>query len=147
MARDGFLEHYVLGLHSSTKHNSTAYGYSVVAGATIAAVTKVDKAPSLLDVFMFIVGASAGFALINATATRGYQAEMPSEPPEVVALGTTFSMVSISAAAGAAIGVAYALSGWLAWVVASFAATLVYVLLVGLELGLAARAHPRGGRS
>jgi hypothetical protein len=71
---------------------------------------------------------------------------MPSEPAEVVALGTSFSIVSISATAGAAIGVAYALWGWLAWLAGSFTATLVYVLLVGLELGLAARAHPRGAR-
>jgi hypothetical protein len=146
MARDGFLEHYVLGLRSSTKHNSTAYGYTIAMAATYGAVARIDKAPSLLDVFMFIVGASAAFALINATATAGFRAEMPSEPAEVVALGTSFSIVSISATAGAAIGVAYALWGWLAWLAGSFTATLVYVLLVGLELGLAARAHPRGAR-
>jgi hypothetical protein len=142
---DGFLHHYVGGLRSSTKHNSPAYGYTVAAGASIAALTRVEGAPSLLEVFLFVAGTSLAFAVINATTTSGYRAEMPSEPPEVVALGTTFSAISITAAVAAAVGIGYALSGWVAWGVGAFALTVVYVLIVGVELGLASRAHPRGG--
>jgi hypothetical protein len=145
--RNGFAEHYVLGLRSSTKHNAPAYGYSVAAGATLAALTKVDGSPSLLDVFLFIIGASSAFALVNIAGTSMFRAEMPSEPPVVVALGTTFSVVSISGATGSAVGIAYLLSGWLAWGLGALSFTLVYQLLLGLELGIAARTHPRGAQN
>jgi hypothetical protein len=142
----GLVEHYLLGLRSSTKNNTAAYGYSVAAGATIAALTKIGGAPSLLDIFLFVVGTSSGFALINVASTSAFSVKMPSEPPVVIALGTTFSVVSISAAVGSAVGVGYALGGWPAWALGALAFTLVYLLLLGLELALAARAHPRGAQ-
>jgi small-conductance mechanosensitive channel len=102
---------------------------------------------SILDVFMFILGASVAFAAVNTATTSFYRARMPDEPPVVVALGTSFSAVSISASAATVVGLGYLLAGWDAWLTASFAFTVTYLLLVGLELGLAARAHPRGGTS
>jgi hypothetical protein len=142
----GFPEHYLIGLRSSTKHNTAAYGYSIAAGSTLAAMTDVDGAPSLLDIFVFIAGTSVAFAAINIVSTAAFRARMPSEPPVVVALGTTFSMISISVAVASAVGIAYALQSWIAWGVGALTFTLVYLLLLGLELGLAARAHPRGAR-
>jgi hypothetical protein len=142
----GFAEHYLLGLRSSTQHNTAAYGYSIAAGGTIAAITNVDGAPTIADIFVFIAGTAAGFALVNVVSTSGFRAKMPSEPPVVVALGTTFSVISISVAVVSALGIAYAITDWLAWGVGAFTFTLVYLLLLGLELGLAARAHPRGAQ-
>ncbi|HET7048023.1 MAG TPA: hypothetical protein VFI54_07115 [Solirubrobacteraceae bacterium] len=71
---------------------------------------------------------------------------MPSEPAEVVARGTSFSAVSIGTATGAVVGLGYARSGWAAWLTGALAFTVLYVLMVGLELGLAGRAHPEGAK-
>lgn len=46
---------------------------------------------------------------------------------------------------GSATGVAFALSGWSAWLLGSLAFTLVYVTGVGAEIGFAAHQHPAGG--
>lgn len=71
---------------------------------------------------------------------------MPDEPAEVVALGTSFSVVSISAASGVVVGLGYALPNWPVWLIAAFAFTIIYSLGVGVELGLAARVHPEGAK-
>jgi hypothetical protein len=142
-----FGEHYLLGLRSSTKHNTPAYGFSIAAGAGVAAIMRIHGAPTLLDIFLFIAGTSLGFAVVTLASTRLFRIEMPAEPPVVVALGGSLSVISISAATGTAIGLAYVCSGWLAWLIPSLAFTLVYLLLVGLEIGIAAKIHPRGARS
>lgn len=63
----------------------------------------------------------------------------------VILLGTSLSVVSECASVGVATGVAYALSGWPAWLLAAAAFTLVYVVAVGAEIGVAAYRHPSGG--
>jgi hypothetical protein len=141
-----FAEHYMRGLRTSTKHNTPAYGYSIVTGSTFAAITNVHGAPTLGEIFAFIVGTGLAFAAVNIVSTGGFRVRMPSEPPVVVALGTTFSIVPITVSAAAGVGVAYLFGGLLAWGIGAFAFTLVYLLVVALQLGLAARAHPRGAQ-
>lgn len=102
--------------------------------------------PTILDVFVFVVGASIAFATVNTLSSHRFSERLPDEPAVVVLLGTTFSVFSISAAVGVAVGIAYAIPGWPAWLVSSFAFAGVYLLVVGLELGLAAKRHELGGQ-
>jgi hypothetical protein len=143
----GFLAHYVRGVRTSSRHNAAAYGFSIAATSSFAAVTKLDGAPSLLDIFVFIVGASVGFAILNAIASGGYSAEIPDEPAVVVLLGTSFSILSIAGAVGVAVGIGYTIGGWPAWLLGSLGFTLAYLLGTALELGIAAQLHERGGYS
>lgn len=143
----GFVAHYIRGVRTSSRHNAAAYGFSIAATGSFGVLTKLDGAPSLLDIFVFIVGASIGFAILNAIATEGYSTQMPDEPAVVVLLGTSFSIVSISAAVGVCVGIGYALGGWPAWILGSFAFTLVYLLATAVELGIAAQLHEEGGHS
>ena len=50
---------------------------------------------------------------------------------------------SIGAALGSVVGLAYAIHGALAWPAGSFAATSVYLLVVGAELAAAEHRHLR----
>jgi hypothetical protein len=142
--RDSLVRHYVVGLRRSTGHHAPAYGYSIAAGAAALVLTKLHGTPDLLSIFMFIVGTSSAVLLINLLATRVYRQESPEQPQPVVALGTSFSVVSISATTGIVIAIGYLLAGWEAWLVSGFVFTTVYLVLVGLELAVAVLLHPRG---
>jgi succinate dehydrogenase/fumarate reductase cytochrome b subunit len=139
-------EHHVLrGIRTSTANNASAYGFSLTVAGSFGALNKVRGEPSWLELFLFLVGACAGFALVNTLSTRFFRKESPDEPELVISLATSLSMFSVCASVAAATGVAFALSGWAAWFLAALAFTLVYVVGVGAEIGLAAHQHRSGG--
>jgi hypothetical protein len=138
-------QHFVRGIRTSTAHNASAYGFSLVVAGSFAALMKVHGEPTWLELFLFLAGSCLSFALINAFATRFFREESPDEPEVVILLGTALSVVSVCISVGAATGVAYAISGWPAWLLAAAAFTLVYVVGVGAEIGVAASRHPSGG--
>jgi hypothetical protein len=144
-ASDGFRAHYIRGLQNSSRHNAAAYGYSVAATASFGALSHIVGAATLVDCFVYVIGAGIGFAIVNALASKGYRQQIPEEPPVVILLGTSFNVVSTTAAVGVVVGVAYALGDWAAWPVATFAFTVVYLFATALELGLAAQMHSHGG--
>ena len=138
--------HFVRGIRTSTANNTTAYGFSLAVAGTYGALAKVQGEPTWVELFLFLLGSTSGFAVVNTLATRFFREDAPDEPHVVVSLATSFSAFSVCAAVGAGAGIAYALSGWLAWVLAALAFTVAYILGVGLETGLAAHSHPEGGR-
>ena len=140
----GPLDHYLRGLETSTKNNSLAYGYSVAISATFGALDHFHPGPTIVELFLFCVGAGAAFAVINAGVTRGYRSHPPDEPAVVIALGTSFGVVSITAAVAAGAALAWTIGSWPAWLLTSFLATVVYVLAVGVEMALAGALHDEG---
>jgi hypothetical protein len=62
--------HFVRGARTSTANNSPAYGYSLVAAGSFAALEKEHGAPSWADLFLFGAGACVAFAGVNAVSTR-----------------------------------------------------------------------------
>jgi hypothetical protein len=140
--------HHVLrGIRTSTANNASAYGFSLTAAGSYGALTKVHGEPTWLELFLFLVGACCGFALVNALSTRFFRKESPDEPELVISLATSFSVFSVCGSVAAATGVAFALSGWSAWLLAATAFTLVYIVGVGAEIGLAAHQHPEGRKA
>lgn len=135
--RRGLLGHFYRGLGESTRHNALAYGYSVAITGTFGILAAVDRAPHVLDIFLFATGAAATFAIANAALTKGFRVRAREEPPVVLALGTALGLGSILGALAATWLVAWALQGWLAWLVGPFAASGVYLVLTGVELLLA----------
>ena len=137
MSRDGdrrWWTHYGRGLGISTRNNTIAYGYSVGATAMFAVLDDLHPA-DIPRIFVFIVGASTPFALVNALVTRGFTRRFADEP----------GVVSISAAVGLATLVAWAAPSWVAWLVASFVFSTAYLLAVGAETAVAAARHDLGG--
>jgi len=136
--------HYGRGLGMSTRNNTIAYGYSVGATATFGMLQVLHRA-DVARVFLFIVGASIPFALVNALVTRGFRRRFADEPGVVIALATSFSIFSVSAAVGLATLVAWAAPAWTAWLCAPFTFSVVYLFAVGAETALAASRHELGG--
>jgi hypothetical protein len=135
--------HFVRGVRTSTANNTTAYGYSLAVACSFAALIKVHGEPSWAELFLFVIGSCGGFALVNAAATRLYRKESPDEGELVISLATSLSVFSVSTSVVSAIGVGLAVPGRPSWLLAAFAFTVVYVLAVGAEVAIAARARAK----
>ena len=136
-----FTEHYVRGLGMSARNNALAYGYSVSATASFGMLVHTDGPLSVLRIFMFVVGSSVAFATVTALVTRGFRQRVEQEPPVVVALATSFSVLSVSAAVGLAALLGWGVGGWVAWLLGALLPTWTYLSLSALEMALARSLH------
>ena len=132
---------YARGVLEAVRGNSTAYGYSVVITSTFAVLTALHGTPEVGDIFIFLSGAAAGFTLVEAAASGGFRHVERAEPAEVVLLGTAFNIVSMASGLGAATVTGYLVDPWPAWVLAPFAGTSLYLVVVGLEMAIAEAAE------
>jgi hypothetical protein len=136
-----FARHYLRGLGMSARNNALAYGYSVAVTASFAMLAHTDGPATVLRIFVFVVGASIAFAAVNALVTRGFRERVEREPPVVVSLATSFSILSISAAVGLAGLLGWGVGGWVAWLLGSLLPTLAYLSIGALEMALARSLH------
>ena len=70
---------------------------------------------------------------------------LPREPSEVFALGTALSVFSMTAGLGPGTLVAPVAGTWIAWPLAPLVASIGFVPLAGIEMGLAGYQHESGG--
>ena len=136
-----FGEHYLRGLGMSARNNALAYGYSIAASASFGMLIHTDGPPSVLRIFMFIIGAGIAFAGVNALVTGGFRRRVEQEPPVVVALSTSFSAVSISAAVGFVTLLGWGIGGWGAWLLGPLLGTWIYLSVSALEMALSRTLH------
>lgn len=132
---------YLLGLRTSMRNNATAYGYSVAITCTLAAAQANAGPITTPRLFAFLAGAAIGFVAVEAVASNMFQVREREDPAQVVVLGSAFSLFSISAGVAAGLPATWWLGGWTAWLAAGCASTVVYVLVVGIEMSLARKAE------
>ena len=138
-------EHYRQGIGAALRHNQVAYAYSVMATASFGVLAKEVGAPDVPDCFLFVVGAGLGFAGVNLAVTRGFSRELADEPSRVIALANALSFFSTAAGLAVAALIGWLGSGWYPWLVGPLAATLVFIVGAGAEMGLAGWKHEAGG--
>lgn len=131
------------GVRTAIRQNATAYGYSVLATTTFGVTSQLVGSPRVSDIFLFVAGAGTAFGFAEALASDFFRHRVRSEPSGVILIGSAFGLVSVSAGLAAAAGCGWLLDGWAAWLCAPFAATVVYVVLEGLNLAIARRAEER----
>ena|SRR5438105_1264412 len=136
-----FGEHYRRGLGMSARNNALAYGYSITATASFGMLVHTDGPIDVLRIFLFVVGNGVAFASVSALVTRGFRQRVEEEPPVVVALATSFSVLSISAGVGVATALGWGMGGSLAWLLGSLLATWAYLSISALEMALARNLH------
>jgi crotonobetainyl-CoA:carnitine CoA-transferase CaiB-like acyl-CoA transferase len=131
---------YARGLAMSITHNVPAYGFSIVATGGAIAVTAELRDPTVVNGFLYVLGATIAFGVVGALAALAFEEERVDEAsPQTVFIGSALSIFSTSAGFGAAALVADHVSGGAGWFLAAFCATLGYVLVLAAELEVASR--------
>jgi len=134
------------GVLSSLRKNATAYGFSVAITAAFAIVsTAHPRAVAPWPIVLFAAGAAAAFFVAELTSSRMFTRVTRKEEERVVMISGSMDMLSIIAASVAAIPLAH-LPGIIAWPATSMGATLVFLLVSGVDM-LIARAIARRGKS
>lgn len=137
------------GVHASIHENAIAYGYSILITTVFGSLNLLEGSPRLGDIFLFVIGASVGFATLEAMASRMFRRKLEGETQRVVILGGALGIFSIVFGLGGAVGVAWLLPGGFAWGLSPAVATIVYIVVSGLQMSVAERAEesqiaPRG---
>ena len=136
-----FFDDYVRGLGMSARNNALAYGYSVTVTASFGVLTRTAKPASVGHIFIFVVGCGLAFAGVTAAVTRGFRQRVEQEPPMVVALATSFAILSVSAGVGVAALLGTEIGGWVARFLGALLATLAYLSISALEMAAARALH------
>jgi len=128
---------YLQALVTIVRGSAVPYGYTLTIWTTGAAVERRHGTPAIGDIFMFLGGAIAGFALVATSARRLAPEPVEKSRDELTWTGM-IQLIAVALALGAGALVAL-ISGPTAWALAAFAATSAYLLLAAMELALVDR--------
>jgi hypothetical protein len=109
--------------------------------ASLGILIHTDGPAGILRLAMFIAGSSIAFATVNALVTSGYRQRVEREPPVVISLATSFSLLSISAGVAVAGLLGWGVGGWSAWLLGSLLSTWTYLSVAALEMALSRTLH------
>jgi hypothetical protein len=122
---------YRQALKSVGRGSALPYGYTLTVWCSGAVLMHSHGPPPVGDVFLFLAGGVAAFAVLAAIA-RGAPDPAEPRPADMLATGASH-FVAVGGAVGA-VALLAEIHGAVAWPLGSFTATLVYLLLATLEL-------------
>jgi hypothetical protein len=126
------------GMRSSVRQNAPAYGFSIMITSAFGVTSTLERKPATWVMPLFALGAVAGFVLIDLAATHALRDEAADgERSTVQLLVAALNVLSILAGVGSAALVAWALDGWVAWLVSAACASAAFTTVNGLEYTLA----------
>ncbi|EIE97843.1 hypothetical protein [Saccharomonospora glauca] len=131
---------YTKEIRTSLRNNSGAFGYSVMITCALAMLSAQHSSPNPLQIMLFALGAVLSFLVVEAVATNVFRRSLGGEEQtKVIALGSSIAVLSVGLALGATAAVGAWLPATVAWLVGSFVASTVYLLLNAVEMVLARR--------
>ncbi len=132
---------YFRALQTALHGAGLPYGYAVTVWATGSALAGEHGPPTSAEIFLFAVGATSAYGgLVLLTGETGGEAKKPlSRSPHLIRAGPVH-LAAIGAAIAAALLVAQIHSS-AAWILATLAATLLYLGIASVEVA----AVERGG--
>ncbi len=139
---------YVQGLSAAVRNNaSAAYGFSVTITASFGLLTSALRTPTPPEIFAF-AGGAGGRRLRpdRALGLQGLQARAAGRIQQFKNVGSSVSILSVGVGILCAYAIGRVLDGFAAWPVGALVATLAYLFLFGVDLGLTERLQ-RAGRS
>jgi hypothetical protein len=124
--------------HLRTAVGSSAgpYGYTLATWTTGAVLTHAYGIPTALEALLFMSGAVLAFAMVGAAAFGGVNARF-AHSPRRAALWGSFHFLSVGTAIGAAAFLTYLFTGPAGWLLAPFASTVTYLLVLGVQFSAA----------
>lgn len=125
------------GIRRGVRTDATAFGYSILITATFGVVQLKAGPLSTSRIFLFVVGATLGFAVSEAVASRGFRIRIREERSDIVLVGTALAPVSVSISLAAAFGVTAVLTPVWTWLAAPLTSTIAYIAFTGAQMALA----------
>jgi hypothetical protein len=126
-------------LRSTTGRESTTFGFSILVTVCFGLMQAADGAPTVLEIFLYAAGAVMSFTVLTGLLSRGFRRTMPQHRTETLALGTSMNIISVGIGMGAVLLLTAVLDGPVAWALAPFAGTSLYLLAESLEVAAAER--------
>lgn len=125
------------------RNTAAAYGYTLPTAATVSALTETAGKPDTGKLFLFALGGVVAFVLLEAVA--GALGTPGPQPPEQAAIpfAGALNAASVCAALGMAVLVAHLVGSSLAWFLAQLSTTAVYMLVVAVQVTVAAAIQQR----
>jgi hypothetical protein len=127
---------YGRALRETLRTTAAAYGYTLSTATTLALLTSTHGTPHEGELFLFIFGALIGFSLLELVLTIGGAQESADDSGEgpVFPFAGALNCFSVPAALGSAVGIAHVVHTKIAWLIAPFASTAVYLATVALQV-------------
>lgn len=137
----------VRAMRSTTGRESTTFGFSILVTVTYGLTNSMQGPPTVSEIFLYGTGAVLSFTLLEGVLSRGFRHPMPQHRTEILALGTSLNLVSVLAGMAMGLLVATVLPDGFAWILAPFAASVVYLLLESVETAGAELLQRRRGNA
>jgi hypothetical protein len=128
---------YGAALRVTMRSTAAAYGYTLSTAATMGVLTEMAGKPDIGRLFLFAIGGVTAFALLEAIlGALGTAAPQP--PEQAFPFAGALNAASVCAALGMATLVAHFVRSPLAWFLAQMSTTAIYMLVVAVEVTIAA---------
>ncbi|HEX3957675.1 MAG TPA: hypothetical protein VHZ03_13750 [Trebonia sp.] len=129
---------YEAALRITMRNTAAAYGYTLSTSATLSLLTEMTGKPDALKLFLFALGGVIAFVLLEAVlaALRTSAQQQPLE--HAIPFAGALNAASVCAALGMAVLIVHFVRSSLAWFIAQMGTTAIYMLVVAVELTVAA---------
>jgi len=132
---------YLRALETALHGAGLPYGYSISVWATGATLVSARGAPKVWSIFLFAAGAAAAYGMLRFLTRRAEgeaQSQLTRSPHLARAGAIHVTAIALSLAAAALIA---RIAGDVAWALAPFAQTLLYLGVSCVEMALLERGH------
>ncbi len=116
--------------------SAAPYGYTLTVWCTGALLVHFRHPPAVWEVFLFVTGAVLAFALLWMVGRPAIEHSRPLPQGAARARAGTLDIFAVGLAAGAASLIAM-IPAWVAWPLAAFGATSVYMVIASVQLAIA----------
>jgi uncharacterized membrane protein len=121
--------------------SAAPYGYTITVWSTGALLIHFRHPPKVWEVFLFVAGAVGAFASLWLIGRGAIEEARPLGQGAARALAGVLDVFAISLAVGAAALIAM-IPSWVAWPLAAFGATVLYMVAGSVQLALAEGHQP-----
>lgn len=115
--------------------SAAPYGYTLTVWSAGALLIHFRHLPGVWEIFLFLAGAIGAFVALSLVGRDTIEQARTLDRGRTRVLAGVLDIFGVGAAAGAAALLAM-IPGWTAWPLASFVATVVYMLAASVQLAL-----------
>ena len=123
-------------LSVTLKDNFSAYGYSTMITGSYAVLNKLQQNHDLIDIFGAAGGAAMAFVAAEVAMMTIFRDMVGDESERTRMIARLMNFVAIAGGMGGALVCGLYLEGLAAWFTAGFVASLLFIILDGIELAL-----------